>query len=139
MSKEQQETQEQLIGGESDFQAAKAADFHFDHSDNDSSKLEEEFTKDEQYELPLTIELDRPVQVGKETVLRELVFEKHPNVGMVMNLPAAKLDELKIGHLFPVIAGMTGKPVQQIMKLESNTTEIFNVVVYFLKSSGILG
>lgn len=127
------------MDGESEFDAAKATDFQFDHGDNDSSKLEKELTQEETYELPMTIELDRPVQVGKDTVLRELVFSKHPNVGMVMNLPAAKLDDLKVGHLFPVIAGMTGKPVQQIMKLESNTTKIFEVVVYFLKRSGILG
>lgn len=138
MSKEQQETLEEEIG-QKEFEAAQASDFNFDHSENDSSKLEEEISEKEKYELPYTIQLDRPVMIGKDTKMTELVFSVHPNVGMIMNLQAQKLDEMKIGHLFPVIAGMTKKPVQQIMKLESNTGEIFKVVVHFLKNSGLLG
>lgn len=137
MSKEQQETQEGLLPKE--FEAGTRTDVQFDHAENDSSKLKEEISDDKKFELPYTVKLDRPVQIGKDTVLDELVFSEHPNVGMVMNLPAAKLDEMKVGHLFPVIAGMTKKPVSQIMKLESNSKECFEVVVHFLKSSGILG
>lgn len=112
--------------------------FEFDHSENvfeDGDGKEGE----ESYELPHTIKLKSPKQIGKNTTMDEIVFSKRPEAGMMMALPIMKLTDMQLGHFLPIIAGMAGRPKEHIMKLEfGDLQDCLKVVTYFLRSSGVI-
>ena len=87
--------------------------------------------KDYEGELPYTITLKYPVQVGKETTLTELTFTEIPDAQAVSTVPAG--EGQKIGDLYPVIAAMTKTPESHIRKVKyPDIKKCFPVVSYFL-------
>lgn len=110
--------------------------FEFDNSD---SNFEFEENKTDGYELPYTVALSEPVEVGKETVIDSITLKKKPTIEMAMHLPLSKIDDLQLGHLVPVMAGMAQVPQQHFKKIETaDAFKLVPVVVYFLANSGLI-
>jgi hypothetical protein len=98
-------------------------------SDNAAPESDEE----EVIELPYTVTLCEPIKLTETNTVTELVFRNKVNLGMLLHFPTGEDSVQKIGHLMPVIKGMTGQNDLVVKRIGwEDAQECFKVVNYFL-------
>ena len=111
-------------------------EFEFNEEENDFSNDELESPKEEEeitYEVGHVQVLNYPVKLTESNIVEELVYGNPLNGKMVAHLPG-NVDLYKLGHMYPIIAGMTGQINQLVNKLEmSDLQEAMQIVSYFLQ------
>jgi len=103
-----------------------------DDKENVFSNEENAAPKDqeEHYILPYTVVLEAPFEYGKKT-FTEFVFQNELELGMWVHIPAG--DGMKIGHMIPMISGMTGQTKEVVKKLRpADARKCMEIANYFL-------
>jgi len=121
----------------------KEENFTLDPAEMDGLKKEELEGPDvgddnKTVELPYTLELAYPVELTKRKTVTELVFSNRIKGAYLEHLPVdAEMGSLKMGHFFPIVAGMTAENVGTIRRLDRvDLMQCIKVITPFLSEDG---
>jgi len=99
---------------------------------SDENKAPED-SEEKEYSLPHTLTLREPISLTEKNTVTELVFKNKLNLGMLAHFPTGENDVQKMGHMMPLIIGMTGQTELVVKRLDvADAMECFSVVNYFL-------
>jgi hypothetical protein len=115
-------------------------EFKFDDSENRFSKDEnvapDVDVDDESFEIGHVLTLEEPVQLTPDKTITELVFKNKIVLAMVAHMPVGEVQNQKLGHMIPIIEGMTGQTDTVIKRLGwKDAMKAVQVVSYFLNVS----
>jgi hypothetical protein len=115
-------------------------EFKFDDSENRFSKDEnvapDVDVDDESFELGHILILEEPIQLTPDKTITKLVFKNRITLGMVAHMPVGDIKNQRLGHMIPIIEGMTGQTDTVIKRLGWNDAmRAVEVVAYFLGGS----
>jgi len=91
--------------------------------------------EDVHYILPVPIDLKKQIKSGSKVITR-IEFKNELTLGMLAHIPVGQTGTgMKIGHMIPMISGMTGELPETIKKLcWEDAQKSMEIVNYFLTS-----
>ena len=102
----------------------------FFNEENAAPKDDEE----KHYIIPHTVVLEQPFEYGKKTYT-EFVFQNELELGMWAHIPAG--EGQKIGHMIPMISGMTGQTREVVKKLRPADAKVCMEIANYFLSLGV--